>query len=162
MLIRTSAELIEAGAVIIGSAPESFLGVPIPAGERVIGLVGLESDRPHSFDEADERLLGTLAASLGVALENARLFAETRRLLAETDQRNAELALVNEVGQALAKQLEFDAIVELVGERVREIFDAESIAIVLYDAKSGMLSGSRTRSSTVSGSCRNRGSTARD
>ena len=59
---------------------------------------------------------------MGVALENARLFDETRRLLAETDQRNAELALINEIGGALAKQLDFEAIVELVGERVRGIF----------------------------------------
>jgi GAF domain-containing protein/DNA-binding response OmpR family regulator len=113
--------------------------VPILTGDRVIGVIALESLQERLYTEADERLLGTFATSLGVALENARLFAETRRLLAETDQSNAELALVNEVGQALAKQLEFDAIVELVGERVREIFDAESIAIVLYDAESGTL-----------------------
>ena len=40
-------------------------------------------------------LLTTLAASLSVALDNARLIDETR-------QRAAELAIVNTVGQALA------------------------------------------------------------
>ena len=54
---------------------------------------------------------------MGVALENARLFDETKRLLAETDQRAAELALINEIGSALAAQLDFEAIIELVGER---------------------------------------------
>ena len=52
-----------------------------------------------AFNEADERLLDTLAASMGVALENARLFDETKRLLAETDQRAAELAVINEIGR---------------------------------------------------------------
>ena len=42
------------------------------------------------------RLLDTLAASLSVALENARLFDETKRLLAETNERAAELAIINE------------------------------------------------------------------
>ena len=55
---------------------------------------------------------------MGVALENARLFDETKRLLAETDQRAAELAIINEIGAALAKQLDFEAIIELVGERL--------------------------------------------
>ena len=58
---------------------------------------------PHAFSEADQRLLGTLASSMGVALENARLFDETKRLLAETDQRAAELAIINEVGRPRAE-----------------------------------------------------------
>ena len=40
---------------------------------------------------------------MGVALENARLFDETKRLLAETDERPAELAVINEIGEALAR-----------------------------------------------------------
>ena len=72
---------------------------------------------------ADVRLLSTLAASLSVALDNARLFDETKRLLAETEQRNAELAVINEIGEALAKQLDFQGIIDAVGERIRAIFD---------------------------------------
>ena len=81
----------------------------------VIGIISLESVKPHAFNDSDVRLLSTVASSMGVALENARLFDETKRLLAETDQRAAELAIVNEIGSALAKQLEFEAIIELIG-----------------------------------------------
>ena len=49
---------------------------------------------------------------MGVALENARLFDATR-------QQNAELAIVNEIGAALAKQLDFDAIIQLIGDASR-------------------------------------------
>ena len=70
---------------------------------------------------------------MGVALENARLFDETKRLLTETDQRAAELAIINEIGAALAEQLEFQAIVDLVGERVRSIFNPQSMFIAVYD-----------------------------
>ena len=80
--------------------------LPIPAGNRVIGVIGLESLEANAFSEGDERLLNTLSASLGVALENARLFDETKRLLTETDARAAELAVVNEIGSALAEQLD--------------------------------------------------------
>ena len=107
--------------------------MPILAGDRVLGVIALESLERDAYDEGDVRLLSTLASSMGVALENARLFDETKRLLAQTDQRAAELALVNEIGAALAKQLDFAAIIELVGERVRSIFDARSIFIAVYD-----------------------------
>src|SRR4029079_5667721 len=66
-------------------ARESWIGVPIFSGERVMGVLAMESNEPDAYDEADERLLTTVASSMGVALENARLFGETRRLLAETD-----------------------------------------------------------------------------
>ncbi len=56
---------------------------------------------------------------MGVALENARLFDETKRLLTETEQRNAELAVINEIGEALSRQLDFQGIIDAVGDRVR-------------------------------------------
>ena len=111
--------------MLIGvTVSESWLGVPILSGERVIGVIGLESMEQHAFTEADERLLVTIAASMGVALENARLFDETKRLLTETDERAAELAVINEIGSALAEQLDIRGDVELVGERIRSIFSS--------------------------------------
>ena len=123
----------------IGARMESFLGVPIPAGDRVLGAINLAAFEPNAYTEADERLLTTLASSMGVALENARLFDETKRLLAQTDQRAAELAVINEIGQALARQLDFEAISELVGERVGGIFTARSLFIGLYDRATNLV-----------------------
>ena len=60
------------------------------------GVISLDNfDREHAFGDSDLRLLTTLAGSLSVALENARLVHETR-------QRNAELALINSVQEAIA------------------------------------------------------------
>ncbi|HET7645607.1 MAG TPA: GAF domain-containing protein [Candidatus Limnocylindria bacterium] len=123
------------GAIFVGDGEqnESWLGVPILAGDRVLGVISIDRMEPNGFSESDERLLSTLASSMGVALENARLFDETKRLLAETEQRNAELAVVNEIGSALAQQLDFDAVIQLVGERIRRIFSADSIFIGIVD-----------------------------
>ncbi len=134
MRLNTNAEAVAHGAYVYGSDDaESWLGVPILAGDRVLGAIGLERMTQYAFSESDERLLSTLTASIGVALENARLFDETKRLLAETDQRAAQLAVINEIGAALAKQLDFQAIIDLVGERLSGLLGPRSISIGLYD-----------------------------
>ena len=119
--------------VIQGEPAKSFLFVPLVVGGRATGVISLQNvDREHAFDDADVRLLTTLAGSLSVALENARLFEETR-------QRNAELALINDVQRGLAENLEMQAMYELVGERLREIFDAQSVDIGVLDRESGLI-----------------------
>jgi signal transduction histidine kinase/CheY-like chemotaxis protein/putative methionine-R-sulfoxide reductase with GAF domain len=116
------------------SEARSSVFVPMFAGERLLGVIVLENyEREHAFGDAEVRLLATVAGSLGTALENARLFDETQRLLKQTEQRNAELAVINDVQLGMARELEFRAIVELVGERLRDVFNTGHIAIFWWD-----------------------------
>ena len=78
--------------------------------------------KEHAFSDSDVNLLTTLANSMSVALESARLFDETNRLLKETEQRNAELAVINSVQESLVAQMDMKSIYELVGEKIRNIF----------------------------------------
>jgi GAF domain-containing protein/CheY-like chemotaxis protein len=118
---------------------ETFMGVPILTGPRVIGAVSVQSYKQYAFDQADLRLLQTLANSLSVALENARLFDETQRLLKETEQRNAELAIINSVQQGLATKLDLQSIYDLVGDKIQETFNVQCVNISTYDLKNNLL-----------------------
>ncbi len=119
--------------VISGEPTKSALFVPLIAGGRPTGVVSLQNvDRTHAFTDADQRLLTTLAGSLSVALENARLVHETR-------QRNAELALINSVQEAIAGELDQQAIYDIVGDKIQEVFDAQVVDIAVYDAVSDLL-----------------------
>ena len=123
-----------------GEAPKSVLFVPMIVGREVRGIISLQNlDHENAFNDADVRLLTTLSNSMSVALENARLFDETNRLLKETEQRNAELAVINSVQESLVAQLDMQAIYELVGEKMREIFNAQVIDIVTYDKKANLI-----------------------
>ena len=52
--------------------------VPWLVGDQARGLIDLaDMEHEHAFSESDVRLLQTLANSMSVALENARLFDET-------------------------------------------------------------------------------------
>ena len=46
---------------------------------------------------------------------------------------------VNSVGQALASQLDLGALIELVGEQVRETFDADIAYVALHDEAAGQI-----------------------
>ncbi len=89
-------------------------------------------------------LLAFVGQHVGAALSRARAIEETR-------QRNAELALINSVQEALAGELDLQAIYDVVGDKIQEVFDAQVVDIGIYDEASGC-SISRTRSSEASAS----------
>ena len=90
------------GKVIYGEQPKSAVFVPLITGNEVKGMISLQNlDKEHAFSDSDVGLLTTLANSMSVALESARRFDETNRLLKETEQRNAELAVINSVQESL-------------------------------------------------------------
>lgn len=74
------------GVEQIGRRSASYLGVPIPSGGEVVGVISVQStDQEGRFTESDQRLLSTIATAVGIALHNARLFEEARlaRMAAE-------------------------------------------------------------------------------
>ncbi len=133
LVLKTLQEQIEFGGIMFEKVPsQAYLGVPLIVGDEVIGVMSVQSYLPNAFTDADVRLLTTLAASVGVALENARLFQAER-------QRAAELAIVNSVGQALATHLEFSALIDLTGEKLRETFDAQIVYVALHDHRTNLI-----------------------
>ena len=146
LLLKSAQEIEENGAQAYTTAPaddddvQSYLGVPImAAGNRVLGVVDVQSLRPNAFDTNSMRLLQTLASNLGVALENARLFDESQRLLKETVQRAAELSIINSVQAGLVAQMDIQRIYDLIGDKICEIFDAQVVDIALYDPIENLL-----------------------
>lgn len=123
-----------------GMPPKSGLFVPMIVGGEIKGSVALQNvEIENAYTESDVRLLTTLTNSMSVAIENARLFKETTRLLAQTEQRANELQTVNHISQAMVTQLEFDTLIQLVGEQMKETFKADIVYIALYDRDSNMI-----------------------
>ena len=72
-----------------GVEARSEIVVPLLMQDRLIGVLDLESTKPHAFTLEHERMLSTLGSYVAVALENARLYEEAveneRRLRADLD-----------------------------------------------------------------------------
>ncbi|MFC3879829.1 response regulator [Algoriphagus namhaensis] len=124
----------------MGHTPKSAVFVPIIIGQTVRGSVSLQNlDHERAFSDAEVNLLVTITNSMGVALENTRLFDETNRLLEESKQQANELSAVNRVTQALASQLSLDEIIHLVGDQMKELFNANIVYLALLDESSAMI-----------------------
>jgi signal transduction histidine kinase/CheY-like chemotaxis protein/uncharacterized protein YigA (DUF484 family) len=120
--------------------PKSLLFVPLLSGNEVRGYVSIQNiDTEHAFSKSDIRLLETLANSMTVALENARLFDETTHLLADAKQRASELATVNNVSKALASQLNADELIQLVGDQMRNLFKANIVYLAILNQKTNII-----------------------
>jgi GAF domain-containing protein/DNA-binding response OmpR family regulator len=97
---RTEANALGLKPVEGTGASQSALFVPIVGGDRVLGTVILEDyERQHAFGEAQVRLLTTVTAAMGTALENARLFEETHQLL---EQQKASAEVLSVISSSVA------------------------------------------------------------
>jgi signal transduction histidine kinase len=104
---------------------KSFLGAPVRIRDEVYGNLYLtEKNGGADFDEDDEALLVTLAAAAGVAIENARLYAEARR-------QQQWLRANAEVTQRLLSEQEPRQVLEFVTQQALEISGADLVVLAL-------------------------------
>ncbi|GAB3892937.1 hypothetical protein GCM10029964_068790 [Kibdelosporangium lantanae] len=105
----------------------SFLGVPVRVRGEVFGNLYLtEKKGGNEFTEDDQTMVVALAAAAGIAIENARLFQQTR-------QREAWLRASNELtGALLAGQTALGAL-KLVARRAADVSGAPMVAVALPD-----------------------------
>ncbi|TMJ42506.1 MAG: response regulator [Alphaproteobacteria bacterium] len=141
LLLGSWAQAKELGAIVDSEdeKAESYLGVPLIANEKTLGVISVQSYQRNVFNEHHQRLLQILSTNIAVAIENARLFDETQELLRETKARNAELGYVNGLQEALASGLEAQGIYTVIGEKIHEVFDTQVLDIGLLDEQEQLL-----------------------
>ena len=103
-----------------------YLGVPIMKKDKVIGVVSVQSFRPYTYDEEDQRFLSAIADQTAIALENARLFEEEK-------QRTEELAALNELGKALTARLSVQDVLVEAHHQASRLVKSSNLYIGLYD-----------------------------
>jgi signal transduction histidine kinase/putative methionine-R-sulfoxide reductase with GAF domain/ActR/RegA family two-component response regulator len=83
----------------------SLIAVPLRFSGEIIGALSTQSYQANAFKEHDLKLLETFADHIAIAIQNARLFEQTQRTLAETEilyQASAELNAVQNFSEILA------------------------------------------------------------
>jgi len=130
---ETDSEFPVSKAIHTNSHRRTLLATPLVREGIPIGVIAIRRTAVDPFTEKQVALLKTFADQAAIAIENVRLFNETQHLLEETEQRAQELSIINSVQEGLASKLEVQAIYDLVGDKIRDIFHAQGTAIFLFD-----------------------------
>ena len=122
------------GSVHFGEEEEvrSLLAVPLRLGTKVIGMLSVQSYQPYAYSQENQESLEMLAAHAAVAIENARLYAETLKRL-------KELEAVNHISTALRSAQTVDEMLPSLLDETLQVLDSDSGVIWLYDPAGGVL-----------------------
>jgi len=110
----------------------SFMGVPVIYRGETIGVLSVMTVRFREFTRDEELLLAGMADQAAIALQNAQLFEERER-------RIAELTTLNQISQAVNATLEQDELLEALHRGISEVLDTSESFIAIYDPDSNTL-----------------------
>ncbi len=116
-----------------GGRPQAVLAVPLLVRDQPLGVALVAAPGPgHRFSQAELARAVAIASQLGVAVDNARLYSETRR-------RAEELSLLQDVGRTLVETLELGQVLTAGVRNLARMVDASEAYLTLLDEDAGEL-----------------------
>lgn len=105
----------------------AVLNVPLLSQGQLIGSINLGALEPHAFQQEHIDIASELAGSLAVALQNTRLFQETR-------EQARMLISLNKITLNTSSVLDKDVLIKRLYEQVCQILAFDSFLVALYEA----------------------------
>jgi sigma-B regulation protein RsbU (phosphoserine phosphatase) len=111
-------------------AVRTEMAVPMTARGKLVGVIDLESTRMNAYSEYDRALLRLIAARVGIAIDNARLY---RRV----DRQNRTMKTLGNISREFSSILDLNELLGKIASTVRELisYDAFSILYIEHPAR---------------------------
>lgn len=106
----------------------SLLAVPLRLGNKVLGLLSAQCYQPQVYTQEDQQVLSTLANQVAIALDNARLFAETHL-------RTSQLEALNNVIASVPAATAMPQLLAHAIEQLCPVLAAETGCITLWEQR---------------------------
>jgi GAF domain-containing protein len=106
----------------------SLLHVPIKVNNEVFGVFGVNYLQPRVLAGEEERILLALAHRAAVAIENARLYAESER-------QRRELEALYRADEALHRSLRLDDVLQALADVAHDVLHADKTSVHIWDAE---------------------------
>lgn len=104
----------------------SEAAVPLKVGERIVGVMDVQSTNPFAFNPDDVRTLQILSDQLGVAVVNSELFAETQEHLSQH-------RLLHHITTSAASGTTLEEALNSAVEGLQVTLGGDRVAILLAD-----------------------------
>ncbi len=121
-----------------GGAPGSWLIAPMVTHERVVGMVLLGRHGERAYAENEASAVFALARQGAIALENARLYAQSRAHANTLQQRARRLASLNRISGLIGLSLNSLEVLNTTAQLLNELFEVDHCGIVLFDEPDDM------------------------
>ena len=125
--VRTEASFLLSAAPI-----RSWIGSALRVGERVLGILTVDSHQMAAYSTDDARLVASFATQAALALHNAHLYEEAERRAAETE-------LLLEMTRTVSSSLHLPEVMLRAAAAIGEALNADDVAIMLLDTDKHML-----------------------
>ncbi len=113
--------------IVLGAAdPEAMIFVPLSTGSRTIGALSVQSMRQHAYSQDDVQMLTILASQAAVAIENARLYADSQH-----NGRNMETLL--HIAELVNGSLDLQTVLDSLLVGIRDVIPYYLAGILLPD-----------------------------
>jgi PAS domain S-box-containing protein len=112
--------------IVLREGLQTMASAPLIHKGQSLGALTVGTRRTRAFPPQELDLLTAIGRQIGVAIENARLFAER-------DRRADETAVLNKVSRAISSTLRLDELLDLIYDQVGQVMDTTNLYIALYD-----------------------------
>jgi GAF domain-containing protein len=110
----------------------AIAGFPLKIGEEIVGVMNIAVDRPHYFDDNEQRILKLFADEAAIAIKNAQLFEATRRQL-------GELTVLHSIAVAGVTTIDENTLIETTTKLIGDTFYPHNFGVLLLDESKQVL-----------------------
>lgn len=123
--------------VVSGEMPNSLLFTRMLIGEKIVGVITVQSFKKFAYKPHHLDILRTLGAYTAIALENAALY---QNLEERVDERTNEIKLayentrlLSEISKDISSSLSVEIIISKVYQNIRKLMPADCFGIGIYN-----------------------------
>jgi serine phosphatase RsbU (regulator of sigma subunit) len=117
----------------VGLHYRSLIAVPLQIGDRVLGSLLLVNAQQRAIHEQEIEFVRAVGYQIAIAIENARLFAERERQV-------AELSALSDISQAASTTLELRTLLRHIARALARFMRADVFSVAVYDAERDLIS----------------------
>lgn len=116
---------------LLRATARSLVGAPIIAGDRVLGVIHVDSALQRHFTTTDLQLLQIIADRVALAIEHAQLYEAERVARRQAEASAQQLQALQVIGDVALEHARLDDLLSSVLARIQDILAVDNVAILL-------------------------------